>query len=394
MQAAKFPSNEPQRLASLISYDILDSGREDAFDELAELAANICDAPIALISLVGDSRQWFKSRVGIEAQETARNVSFCAHAILQPGLFIVPDTLQDERFADNLLVTGPPYIRFYAGAPLFNAQGFGLGTLCVIDQVPRELTTQQKKALSILRTHVLKLMELHRKTNELALANRELEIFSYTVSHDLRAPLRGIMGFSKILIEDYAVNLDEEANDLLERILNSANRMDQLTVDLINLSRLSHCPIKFFRVNLSTLASSVISEFEKVEPNRVVEVDIQSDLIVLGDEGLLRIAMENLLGNAWKYTSKNTHTKIEFGKELVNGKAHFFIRDNGIGFEEAYAGNLFQPFQRLHNDLDYPGTGIGLATVKRIIQLHGGTVRAESTINQGTTIWFKLQTEL
>ena len=391
MQPAELPPNETQRLASLHSYGILDSEQEGVFDELAELAANICDAPIALISLVDESRQWFKARIGLEAEETARSVSFCAHAILQPGVFIVPDTLQDERFVDNSLVTGPPHIRFYAGAPLFTGEGYGLGTLCIIDHVPRELNPQQQKALSVLRIHVLKLLDLRRKTRELAEVNRELEVFSHTVSHDLRAPLRAIKGFSQMLLEDHVANLNEEAQSLLQRISNAADRMDQLTIDLINLSRWLHYTMQFRTVDLTHLAHDVISELEKAEPTRQVDVNIHPGLTAVCDAGLFRVVIENLLGNAWKFTSKCAQTRIEFGKELVNGKYEFFVRDNGVGFEMAYARKLFQPFQRLHSSSDYPGTGVGLATVKRIIQRHGGTIRAESTINQGTAIRFTLQ---
>lgn len=393
MQSAEAPDNETQRLAALYNYGILDSDREEIFDELAELAAYICDAPIALISLVDESRQWFKARIGLAVNETARSVSFCAHAILEPGLFLVPDTLQDERFADNPLVTGPPHIRFYAGAPLLTENGYGLGTLCVIDHVPRVLTPRQQKALAVLRTHVLKLLDLRHITRELDASNRELETFSYTVSHDLRAPLRTITGFSTMLLEDHVANLNEEGRSMLHRITNAAHRMDRLTTDLIELSRLSRRALQFRSVDLSQLAREVVSDLEKAEPARRADVIIHPDLTALGDPGLLRIVIENLLGNAWKFTSKCTQGRIEFGKQLVNEAHEFFVRDNGIGFEMAYAGKLFQPFQRLHSSADYPGTGIGLATVKRIIQRHGGTVRAESTVNQGTTICFTLPGE-
>jgi signal transduction histidine kinase len=390
MRQAELPPNELQRLVSLSSYGILDTESELVFDELAELAANICGAPIALISLVDQSRQWFKAHIGVTATETARSVSFCAHAILQPGLFIVPDTLLDERFADNDLVTGPPHIRFYAGAPLFNEEGHGLGTLCVIDHVPRELTAQQLRSLSVLRTHVLKLLELRRKTTALTEKNRELEVVNYTVSHDLRAPLRTMTGFCQILLEDHVASLDDEAQHLVQRVLNAAHRMDQITTDLIDLSRLSGRVLKVRNVDLTELADDVMLELGKIEPARHAEVNIHPGLAALGDPGLLRVVVENLLGNAWKFTAKCPQTRIEFGRKLVNGKQEFFVSDNGIGFEMAYAGKLFQPFQRLQSGSDYPGTGIGLATVKRIIQRHGGAVRAESGVNQGTRIYFTL----
>lgn len=390
MQAAELPANETQRLSALYSYGILDSEREGIFDELTELAASICDAPIALITLVDESRQWFKARVGMSASETARSVSFCAHAILQPGLFVVSDTLQDVRFADNALVVGPPHIRFYAGAPLITAEGCGLGTLCVIDQVPRELTPKQQRALSVLRTHVMKLLELRRVTRELNASNSELEAFSYSVSHDLRAPLRAITGFSTALLEDHGPSLNDDARSLLQRIFAAADRMDHLTVDLINLSRVSRQPLQFRRVDLSQLAREVVAELAKADPTRGVDVVIHPGLTEQGDPGLLRVVLDNLLGNAWKYTSKTAQPRIEVGQVRKNGKSEFFVSDNGVGFEMAYAGKLFQPFQRFHSSSAYPGTGIGLATVHRIVQRHGGTIRAESAVNVGTTIRFTL----
>lgn len=391
MQSANLLPDEAQRLSSLYSFDVLDTEREDIFDEIVELAANICDAPIALVSLIDQSRQWFKASVGLAISETARSVSFCAHAILQPGLFTVPDARLDARFVDNPLVTGPPHIRFYAGAPLFTEEGHGIGTLCVIDQLPRELTPQQQKALMVLRTHVLKLLDLRRKTHQLSEVNRELETFSYTVSHDLRAPLRAITGYGQILLEDHFAELGEATRGLIQHMLDASHRMDQLTLDLISLARLAKITLKMRNVDLSELAHEIVVELKQAAPQRQADVTIQPRLVVFGDPGLLRIALENLLGNAWKYSSACAQTRIEFGEELVNGKAEFFVRDNGAGFEMAYAGKLFQPFQRLHSSANYPGNGIGLATVSRIIRRHGGTIRAESILNQGATFRFTLQ---
>ncbi len=391
MQSATLPPDEAQRLSSLYSFDVLDTEREDVFDEIVELAANICDAPIALVSLIDQSRQWFKARIGFAASETARSVSFCAHAILQPGLFTVSDARLDARFVDNPLVTGPPHIRFYAGAPLFTEEGHGIGTLCVMDQLPRELKPQQQKALMVLRTHVLKLLDLRRKTQQLSEVHRELETFSYTVSHDLRAPLRAITGYGQILLEDHFAELGEAARGLIQHMLDASHRMDQLTLDLISLARLAKVTLTMRNVDLSELALEIVLELKQAAPQRQADVTIQPRLVVFGDPGLLRIALENLLSNAWKYSSACAQTRIEFGKELVNGKPEFFVCDNGAGFEMAYAGKLFQPFQRLHSSANYPGNGIGLATVSRIIQRHGGTIRAESIVSQGATFRFTLQ---
>jgi GAF domain-containing protein len=173
--SAPVPKNEKRRLAVLWQYEVLDTVPEEVFDDLTELAARICEAPIALISLVDESRQWFKSRIGTPMSETSRDVSFCAYAIHQSDLFIVPDATKDERFANNPLVTSDPKIRFYAGAPLITPDGHALGTLCVIDKVPRELNADQKQALRILARHVMSQLELRRRSRELAEARKKEE---------------------------------------------------------------------------------------------------------------------------------------------------------------------------------------------------------------------------
>jgi len=232
--------------------------------------------------------------------------------------------------------------------------------------------------------------DLKQHATELAAVNKELEAFNYSVSHDLRSPLRSINGFSQALLEDYADKLDAQGKDYLQRVRAASQNMAQLIDDLLNLSRITRSKIRHGTVNLSVLAQAVTAELKKMEPERQVEFVIAGRLMVKGDERLLKIVLENLLGNAWKFTGNNPKAKIEFGVTQVDGRSAYFVRDNGAGFDMAYANKLFGAFQRLHAPSEFPGSGIGLATVQRIIHRHGGQVWAEGTVGQGATFYFTL----
>jgi light-regulated signal transduction histidine kinase (bacteriophytochrome) len=221
-------------------------------------------------------------------------------------------------------------------------------------------------------------------------ANRELESFSYSVAHDLRAPLRSIDGFSQALLEDYNDKLDEEGRQYLRFLRESAQQMAQLIDDLLNLSRVTRSELKRETVDLSALGRDVFAKLAQRDPGRTVMATVQDGMTALGDERLLRVALENLLGNAWKFTSKRADATIIFGSVATGGLINYFIRDNGAGFDMAYADKLFGVFQRLHGANEFEGTGIGLATVLRIIRRHGGHIRAESVIDQGATFTFDL----
>jgi light-regulated signal transduction histidine kinase (bacteriophytochrome) len=225
---------------------------------------------------------------------------------------------------------------------------------------------------------------------QLDAANKELEAFSYSVSHDLRAPLRSIDGFSQALLEDCPSKLDEAEKRHLERIRSGTRRMATLIDDLLNLSRVARVEMHRGKVNLSDLARSVIADLRKTEPERQVEVRIEGGIEATGDPRLLRLVYENLLGNAWKFTCKRTLARIEVGRTNHNGRCAYFVRDNGAGFDQAYADKLFRAFQRLHAMTEFPGTGVGLATVQRIIHRHGGTVWAEGIVEQGASFYFTL----
>jgi light-regulated signal transduction histidine kinase (bacteriophytochrome) len=222
-------------------------------------------------------------------------------------------------------------------------------------------------------------------------SNKELEAFSYSVSHDLRAPLRGIDGFSEALLDDYRDKLDATGKNYLERIRAGTQRMGSLIDDMLKLSRVSRAELKRESIDLSEMVQAILLTVRQNNPARDVKVSIQKDIIIDGDRHLLEIALTNLIDNAWKFTGKTKNARIEFGTLLKDGKPVMFIRDNGVGFDMAYVGKLFGAFQRLHTIAEFPGTGIGLATVQRVIHRHGGKVWAESEVGKGATFYFTLK---
>ena len=227
---------------------------------------------------------------------------------------------------------------------------------------------------------------------ELTTANKELEAFSYSVSHDLRAPLRSIDGFSQAIAEDYADKLDEQGKDYIKRVRAATQKMEQLIDDMLRLSRLSRVELHNEQVDLSNLARMTLEKLQTTTaPSRKIKAIIQDEILVKADKRLLEILIENLLGNAWKFTSNNKHPTIEFGSMKKEKETIFFIRDNGAGFDMAYADKLFIPFQRLHSIDEFPGTGIGLAIVSRIIHRHGGKIWAEGEVGKGATFYFTLK---
>jgi PAS domain S-box-containing protein len=232
--------------------------------------------------------------------------------------------------------------------------------------------------------------DLKQRASQLEAANKELEAFSYSVSHDLRAPLRSIDGFSHVLLEDYGEQLPDEGRNYLERVRAAAKRMATLIDDLLNLSRVTRTPLQLRFTNLSRMAEEIVHSLRESAPGRQVTFIAEPDLMVEGDPHLLHIVMENLLSNAWKFTSKQKQPRIEFGQKSHAGERTFYVRDNGVGFDMAYADKLFGVFQRLHSISEFPGTGVGLATVQRIVAIHGGRIWADSAEGMGATFYFTL----
>ncbi len=248
--------------------------------------------------------------------------------------------------------------------------------------------TEQREAL----VHLDELnTDLRARTQQLEAANRELEAFSYSVSHDLRAPLRAIDGFSQALEEDAADRLDEAGLDALRRVRAAARRMGILIDELLNLSRISRMELRREAIDLAELAAGVVDDLRQRDPARVVTVRVAERLPARADPRLLRIALQNLVDNAWKYTGKTADPAIEIGATERSRGREYFVRDNGAGFDMRYADKLFGAFQRLHTDREFEGTGVGLATVQRIVHRHGGRIRAEGDVGKGATFSFTLE---
>ena len=389
-------SLELDRIKTLRSYEILDSEPELAYDSLISIAAAICQTPVSLISLVDVDRCWFKANLGLDGMcEAPREIAFAKYVLEDPTEpFIVEDAQQDERFREGPLANGKPPMRFYCGTPIVNPEGFVLGSLCVIDHKPRRLDRRQIDALKTLAQQIMSNFELRRSMREVDKLNEKLkhayegmESFSYSVSHDLKAPLRAIEGYAYIMEEDFGEQLDPDARDILSRMVGSTQKMRNLVDGILDLSRISRKPLVRTSIDLSKMAGI---QFQTVPGNEKVKIEIEPSLEAVGDPDLIRTTLQNLLENAVKYSSKRAEPKIEVGKTKTKNGEAFYVRDNGAGFDMKHEKKLFQLFQRLHREDDFPGTGIGLSLTQKIIEKHDGQIWADAKPNEGATFYFTL----
>ncbi|WP_430426498.1 GAF domain-containing sensor histidine kinase [Maribacter litoralis] len=429
MTKAKIHPREKERLALLDSYSILDTLPEKDYDNLTQLAAEICQTPMSLITLLDDKRQWFKSHYGLETSETPIEDAFCAHAITADDpIFTVENAKEDIRFKNNPLVTGDPNIAFYAGIPLKNTNGLPLGTLCVIDNKPRTLTQSQKESLNILSEQVINLLELRKNKLELERAHRklkkfskklekkvfqrtnqleiktiklelminDLESFNHICSHDLQEPLRKIQMFISQVSDTEFNNLSEAGKHKLERIDLSAARMRNLIQDLMAYGSTETIDNSLTSVSLKKLVmdvKDVLSE-ELKEHKTVLKVPKDCEITVRPIQ--FKQLLFNLFTNAIKYSKNEEKPVIKVSGKIVSGAdfpkldlsedklySRIEVSDNGIGFDQKYESKIFEIFQRLHTDEEYQGTGIGLAIVKRIVTTHKGHIQVESNVGEG-----------
>lgn len=410
MPTAPIPSNEAERLAALRAYDILDTLPEKAFDDLTRIAGHICQTPVVLVSLVDGQRQWFKSRIGMEDTETSREVSFCAHAILdQHHVLTVLDATTDPRFADNPLVTGDFHLRFYAGAPLVSSTGHAVGALCVIDHVSRQFSDAQRDALEVLGRQIVAQMELRRdlavmrqqveqeitdrrraeleRETAIAAARARAE-FLAVMSHELRTPMNGVIGMTELM---FATDLSEEQRDYLETIQLSGNTLLAVINDILDFSsidagrvRLESTPLELRRC-LDEAIQVLASQAAGKRLGLRCEVGDGVPRWVIGDAVRLRQVLLNLISNAVKFT--------DAGEVVVRVSAlpprslRIEVVDSGIGISAAGITRLFSAFSQLDTSSTrrHGGTGLGLAISKRLVELMGGGISVRSQPGVGTT---------
>ncbi|MEI2580833.1 GAF domain-containing sensor histidine kinase [Scytonema sp. PRP1] len=391
------PENEMARLEALRQYQILDTICEAAYDDLTLLAAQICGTPIALISLIDDCRQWFKSKVGLDVESTPRDLAFCAHAIQQPNeILIVPDTLLDHRFATNPLVTSDPYIRFYAGAPLITPEGYVLGTLCVIDRVPRQLSLEQVQALRTLSRQVIAQLELRRNLDKLeritTAERQQIEDLISALSHDMRTPLLATRATLRAILGGAFGPLRETWAHVLEDCRQANEDLLKLVEALVNISR--------HKIEVGKNLNWEILDWKNIFAQAIIQSDITSKRkcaiiykipsslpTVYGDELEIQRVVKNLLDNAIQMSKMDQQVILEVASLGVD-KVKVSVRDYGTGIASQEKERLFHRFS--HRRGRPGGSGLGLYLCRQIVEAHGGTINVETTPGEGSTFWFTL----
>lgn len=412
------PQDEAERLASLGSYGILDTDPEESFDRLARLAANLIGTPIALVSLVDETRQWFKARYGLGPRQTPRAFAFCAHTILGTDIMEVEDATRDARFADNPLVTGDPEIRFYAGAPLTDAEGHRLGTLCVIDRAPRRLSQHDRHVLTDLARTVMHLIDLRhagqqalaeirarqqveaelarqitaaeqaRAQAESALAARSL--FLTTMTHELRTPLSAIIGFSGLMGGEVLGPVGNASyKEFVENIRSSGQHLLDLVNDMLDTARIEAGKLDLQPVPTEslTLVAQIMRLVRGLAFERKVAVTVADGAewrVVQVDPRAIKQVMLNLLSNAIKFTPAGG--TVHVGARVDNDRLVIHVSDNGCGIAAADLERLGRPYEQAGDaNSRRVGTGLGLSLSRELVALHGGRLLLESSPGRGTT---------
>jgi len=393
---------EQLRLKALEEYKVLDSLPEKMYDDITMIASHICEMPIVLLSLVDDKRQFFKSKVGVDVNETPVEFAVCYHAILsQQELFEVPDLREDDRFKDNPLVTEGPKMVSYFGVPLKNSEGIAFGTLCVISQdKPKILSDRQKVILKKLAKQVIHLLELRKQNfelkryqEEIAYYSSQMEEFAHTAAHDLRAPLRAVKSFLQLIEMRREGQLDEKEQKYFQFINTNVDTMNQLIVDLLDYAKSDSKIDEKETIELNAFMEQIFNNLVEHHHSSDSNLVLKIMPTIYYSKLALHMIFYNLIDNALKYRSQNRtlEVKINYKSDLFH--YYFEVEDNGIGIATEYYDTIFKPFKRLHTKSEYAGSGLGLATVKKIIQKLGGTITVKSVLGKGTTFLITIPKE-
>jgi signal transduction histidine kinase len=402
------PPHEDVRLRVLRAHGILDTAREDAYDEIVQLAAEICETPIALLSLVDQQRQWFKSVVGLDVLETPWSVAFCGYTILEDQVMIVPDAQRDERFANNPLVTSSPNIRFYAGTPLHTTDGYRIGTLCVIDRIAKELTSMQQRALVALGKQVetqlalrLKLSEfrareaeLRRERDTLCRTQQQKDELVSLVIHDLKSPLASLLPNARFIVEEPSAS--EDVRLAASDIVDAAETMNRMVMNLLDISRSEdgRFTLKVVEVDLGALLEELHGAvLRRAQDSRIkVMVSTARDAqTVQADEDLLRRVLENLLDNALKYSPPGGTIHLDTRRQ--DDAIELRVRDEGPGIPRSAREKVFQKYMQLDQDVlvqPRAGRGLGLTFCQLAAEAHGGKIWIEDNEPRGTVFCLRL----
>ncbi|WP_055446323.1 sensor histidine kinase [Lacinutrix mariniflava] len=394
----KFPDNEYERQRAVERYDLLDSLPEESYDNITEIMSYITKAPISLITLLDNDRNYIKSNCGFPLNESPRNISFCGHAIeSEDEIMIVEDARKDKRFHDNPLVENHEAI-FYAGVPLVSPEGYKLGTLCIYDHEPRQLDEAQKKALLSMSKQVVSLFEQHKQNKtlknikyKLEKRNLELDKFASVVSHDLKSPLANIISLTELLEQENAGKLNEESKTYLSYLKNSSSSLKDYIDGILKYYK--DDILHSYKKETLTL-STLISEVKKIAvPKNDIKLEYSENLEVLNiNKPVALQVLVNLITNAIKYNDKST-TEVTIGLETSNTHYHFSVKDNSKGIPLNHLNTIFDLFTTL-GQIDKDGnigTGIGLATVKKLVESQGGEISVISTEGVGSTFSFSIE---
>jgi signal transduction histidine kinase len=394
MISAPAPENEIQRLASLNKYETLDSDAEEKFDELTRIAASMFNTSIALVSFVDEDRQWFKSKVGLDACETSRDIAFCSHAILQSDVFVVEDTLKDERFADNPLVTGGPNIRFYAGAPLVNKEGYALGTLCVIDQQPKTFSEQQKSMLATLANQVVSQLELQLSNKSLLKSNLLKEKILAILAHDLTNNFSGILGLSRLMSKPNNTWKPEKLIEFAGKIHQSSEQAHQLLKDILEWSKNQiedHSDYQNAAELTDVFAKvKILTEAQARNKNIELLIEQQADISLPTSLSFSTSAILNLVSNAIKFSQPGQTVSL-WSKE-DNEAFYIGVTDSGVGMPQEQADLLFSAEVSASSSgtTGEVGSGLGSIFIYDFVLAVNGQITVTSQPDQGCEVVIKI----